>query len=105
MSHRCRSCEFWDEIDDREDPGMGYCRVDPPRVMNTWAGWPITIGSRDWCGEWMLREGYDEDRLPDEPDDAGKAEAIGGENAELEQIGRSECLPSQADCAEDTHQS
>lgn len=96
---QCKSCEYWDEL--TEEYTTGFCRIEPPHREG---GWPIT-NRYDWCGEWELREGYAEDGLPDKPDDAGQAEAVGGENAELEQIGRSECLPSQADRAEDTHQS
>lgn len=50
----CGSCVYWRPMESQ--PGMGECRRDPPRVVQTVSGtlaypsvWPVSRDV-DWCG-------------------------------------------------------
>ena len=61
IEERCDNCKFWWRGRPTRVPILGQCRRYPPRITDSQPDidhsvrWPITIGERDWCGEWKSR--------------------------------------------------
>ncbi len=47
MDRACKTCEWWEDMDD----GEGICRFDAPTTYRDGAPWPLTH-SDDWCRRW-----------------------------------------------------
>lgn len=107
ITRMCKTCEWFDASDNEV---TGRCRTDPPRFHEggSIGFWP-QVRAIDWCGAWEARgtmdDEYDLSELtPGEPDDAGEADAVDGQNAELEQGRASESSPGERDRAENSDQ-
>ena len=56
----CSTCSYWQPM--ASQPGLGECRHDPPRVVQTVSGtltypsvWPTSRGT-DWCGYYTSKD-------------------------------------------------
>jgi len=62
MEKVCGNCKYSSEIGNNVTDEIGFCRFNPPHIMNTnpktvnfTPNYPV-IRNHDWCGKWSAFE-------------------------------------------------